>query len=170
MSRAPCPFCSTGLLVPIVWGLPEPADMEAADRGEIHIGGSLMPEQPAHARCGDCGAEVVDGELRVLELVPVPSPAARTLEILRFALTYDGYGRHGGVQEVREYALPVLSDLEAGRRPDAELDRLRAALFFLQRQTHHWGELPIEQERWMRALVIAIGQLAPSVPKDEPTT
>lgn len=40
---------------------------------------------------------------------------------------------------------------------DASQESQRAALFFLQRQTHHWGEVPADSEAQMRALVAAIG-------------
>jgi hypothetical protein len=56
----------------------------------------------------------------------------------------------------------LLQELESGQViPDwAGLDLLRGSLFFIQRQTHHWGDVPPAQERDLRRLVGAIGRHA----------
>ncbi len=42
--NAPCPKCHAEA-VPIMWGMPfNPRDLEAAERGEIHLGGCLVFE------------------------------------------------------------------------------------------------------------------------------
>lgn len=90
---------------------------------------------------------------------PIPSPDARLPDLLRFALTYDGYARlGGGPTEVADATEVVRHHLaEHGVVPaDTSEESLRAALFFLQRQTHHWGIVPAEYESQMRTLVAAI--------------
>lgn len=92
-----------------------------------------------------------------------PSPDADLGEILRFALTYDGYWRLStGPEHLRPVIGPVLDSMDAGKGiPEwAGLDLLRGTLFFIQRMTHHWGDVPPEQETQMRSLVDAIGRLA----------
>jgi hypothetical protein len=46
-----CPTCS-GPPIPIVYGFPSPAQLEAADRGEIHLGG--YERQAADRWCPAC--------------------------------------------------------------------------------------------------------------------
>ena len=46
-------------MLPIVFGFPLPETFEAAERGEIALGGCLMSgEDPTH-RCSACGEDVV---------------------------------------------------------------------------------------------------------------
>ncbi len=89
----------------------------------------------------------------------IPSPEAPLPDILQFAITYDGYARmDGGPLDVAEATDGVRRHLaEHGDVPiGASEESLRAALFFLQRQTHHWGDVPAEYENQMRTLVAAI--------------
>ena len=89
----------------------------------------------------------------------IPSRDAPLYAILEFAITFDGYARLGGgpvevassTEDLRQY-LAQHGDVPA----EATEDELRAALFFLQRQTHHWGDVPAEYEDQMRTLVAAI--------------
>lgn len=84
-------------------------------------------------------------------------------EVLRFAVTYNGYARLArDVGRLHDVVEPVLESLrERGAVPEwAGLDLLRGALFFLQRQTHHWGDVPPEEEAYMRTLVAAIAVVA----------
>jgi uracil-DNA glycosylase len=96
-----------------------------------------------------------------------PEPNADLEQILRFALTYNGYRRlardpnllHGVIR-------PVLDAVDSGRGvPEwAGLDLLRGTLFHLQRSTHHVGYVSPDEERQMRALAAAIGRLARNSP------
>ncbi len=86
-------------------------------------------------------------------------------EILVFALTYNGYKRLGaGPEHLSPVVRPVLNYLESHGTPPpwAGLDLLRGTLFYIQRRTHHWGDVPPGQERHMRALVSSIRERAGS--------
>ncbi len=55
--QATCPTCGPGtFVVPIIYGGPAPGDAEAVARGEIELGGCVLPEGkvPTH-RCKACG-------------------------------------------------------------------------------------------------------------------
>jgi len=60
LTEARCPRCGVAsTLVPIVFGFPSPQTFEAADRGEIAIGGCLVTiEDPTH-RCSACAQDVI---------------------------------------------------------------------------------------------------------------
>lgn len=45
-----CPKCGERDTVPILWGDPTEEAVQAAERGEVHIGGCLMEEQDMHCR------------------------------------------------------------------------------------------------------------------------
>jgi hypothetical protein len=95
--------------------------------------------------------------------VSCPPADAPLQDLLDFALSYDGYQRLGAdPAALRRVVEPILQGLETRETlPDwAGLDLLRGTLFFIQRQTHHWGDVPPEQERHMRCLVAAIGRHA----------
>jgi hypothetical protein len=95
--------------------------------------------------------------------VSCPRADAPLQDLLDFALSYDGYQRLGADPAVlRRIVEPLLQELETGETvPEwAGLDLLRGTLFFVQRQTHHWGDVPPEQERHMRLLVAAIDRQA----------
>jgi hypothetical protein len=105
------------------------------------------------------------------DTVSCPHADAPLQDLLEFALSYDGYQRLAADAEALSRVVePVLRELETGDTlPDwVGLDLLRGTLFFIQRQTHHWGDVPPEQERHMRRLVAAIGQhpLARELPTD----
>lgn len=48
-----CPACG-GRLVPILYGLPTPEAGEAADRGEIELGGCLVTDDDPRLACRSC--------------------------------------------------------------------------------------------------------------------
>ena len=48
-----CPACG-GKLVPILYGLPTAEAGEAAERGEIALGGCLMSGDDPHLQCAAC--------------------------------------------------------------------------------------------------------------------
>ncbi len=91
-----------------------------------------------------------------------PSADAPLHDLLEFGLSYNGYERLAGDPEaLRRIVDPVIRELDSsGTVPGwAGLDMLRGALFYLQRLTHHWGDVPADQERQMRVLVTAIRRL-----------
>ena len=95
----------------------------------------------------------------MLDLVDCPGDDISLPELLQFALTYNGYQRLGDhPTHLHRVVRPVLAAIEKGERPPtwAGLDLLRGALFYIQRMTHHWGDVPPEQEAQMRALLRAI--------------
>lgn len=52
---ASCPRCGSTDTIPIAYGLPGPELMEAAERGEVAIGGCIVSgSQPTH-ECRGCG-------------------------------------------------------------------------------------------------------------------
>jgi hypothetical protein len=50
-----CPRCKTDRAIRIVYGEPAPDVFEAADRGEIEIGGCVVTEDSPARRCKACG-------------------------------------------------------------------------------------------------------------------
>jgi len=66
-STSPCPYCAQDMR-PILWGLPgmdDPA-IPAAERGEVFLGGCIVPEGPIPQwHCPGCGRDV-----RVAEVSP----------------------------------------------------------------------------------------------------
>jgi hypothetical protein len=81
--------------------------------------------------------------------------------IWAFALTYDGYRRHGGFAGAADIANEALAAWrEDGALPD-DLTSARAALFFEQRRWRHFGDSPDpESLEYLRALVARIGELS----------
>jgi hypothetical protein len=54
-SKAPtCPECQTDDTVPIVYGMPSPEVFEAAERGELAIGGCAVEPDNPHWFCRAC--------------------------------------------------------------------------------------------------------------------
>lgn len=54
----PCPHCG-GTLVPLAWGMPDSELFEAAERGEMAIGGCIVPDDPWPGwRCRDCARDI----------------------------------------------------------------------------------------------------------------
>ena len=65
-----CPSCGQEDSIPLVWGLPGPADFELAERGLSALGGCVVtPDEPMLV-CRACGAhwgsngDDEDGDLR----------------------------------------------------------------------------------------------------------
>lgn len=58
-ARAICPMCGKFTSVPIVYGMPGPADLASAERGEIALGGSVLDDDMPQWRCtsSDCNCE-----------------------------------------------------------------------------------------------------------------
>jgi hypothetical protein len=67
----------------------------------------------------------------------VPGPDASGSEISVFALTYNGYSRHGGMSGIGERMNRLAADFEQRGQLSDDLSELRTALFFEQRRAHH---------------------------------
>jgi hypothetical protein len=55
MAKRPktCPACGSRI-IPVVYGMPDIGLVEAADRGEVEIGGCIVnPEMPTHVCTGE---------------------------------------------------------------------------------------------------------------------
>ena len=57
-----CPHCGSARVIPIVYGLPGPELFQAAERGEVALGGCLVDDRNPMWHCNGCG---VDGGRRV---------------------------------------------------------------------------------------------------------
>ena len=51
-----CPGCS-GASIPIFYGLPAYELFEAAERGEVALGGCEITDEPARRQCVGCGLQ-----------------------------------------------------------------------------------------------------------------
>ena len=57
-STRPCPHCA-GEMRPIAWGYPDQELFEAGDRGQVFIGGCVIPDGPVPQwHCFSCGRDV----------------------------------------------------------------------------------------------------------------
>ena len=52
----PCPRCGASAALRILYGYPTPEAFEAAERGELAIGGCMIGEESPDYECGACGA------------------------------------------------------------------------------------------------------------------
>ncbi|MFN8027711.1 MAG: hypothetical protein U0W40_15520 [Acidimicrobiia bacterium] len=86
----------------------------------------------------------------------VPAADATIDELSFFALRYDGYGLHGGVSGVADIGERVEQQWRDGSLP-ADLDELRAALFFVQRAAHWNGNFDLS---FARALIEQIREVS----------
>jgi DNA-directed RNA polymerase subunit RPC12/RpoP len=59
MKRTPraCPRCGSRDVIPILYGYPLPETMEAAERGEIELGGCCVTGNDPTLKCRACGEE-----------------------------------------------------------------------------------------------------------------
>jgi hypothetical protein len=71
MKKKPtCPSCAATDLVPIVYGYPDSELFEAADRGEVAIGGCVVYGNDPKWLCRVCGTRILaDGTAAVSEAV-----------------------------------------------------------------------------------------------------
>ena len=106
---AACPRChAAARMLPIVFGLPMPELVAAADRGEVALGGCLMTgEDPTH-RCAACGADVL--------LDPDPALACAACGRLLIDDPED--------DPVGESGLPLCGECNRARNFDADLEVL----------------------------------------------
>ena len=78
---------------------------------------------------------------------PIPSTGCNFDEILKFAITYNGYDRIAGSPEaLLDLYEPIRKEWkESGRLPDwAGLDLLRGLLFLMAREDHMAGPIFLE--------------------------
>lgn len=88
-----CPRCSAEVIIPVVWGMPAPDDLDRAERGEFALGGCCVPDDydtATYGACRDCGYQFA--------FVPLgnDSPIGRLLDEISWegnARTYRGGGR-----------------------------------------------------------------------------
>ena len=95
--------------------------------------------------------------------VVVPADSASLLNIWRFALSYRGYERHGGIDGTAEIAQEVRRRWSVDAALPDDLATARAALFFEQRSYRFSGDEPEpgdEDDVYIRALVRVIHQLS----------
>jgi hypothetical protein len=93
---------------------------------------------------------------------PVPGPDADSSLLGDFALSYDGYARHGGVAGLGALVGPLLQRWETTGELPADLDTLRALLFWCQRAHRHadGGWTLFGDDDFVRALVAAIAEVS----------
>lgn len=53
---AKCPKCGEAKTIPIVYGMPGPELFEAAERGEVVLGGCVLGDENPVWQCKACGA------------------------------------------------------------------------------------------------------------------
>ncbi|SMO88787.1 SIR2-like domain-containing protein [Geodermatophilus aquaeductus] len=93
--------------------------------------------------------------------VPVPPTTSDEGTIWTFALTYNGYRRHGGFGPTADLANAALASWEQDRRLPDDLASARAALFFEQRRWRHFGTDPRPHDlEYLRALLGRIATLS----------
>ena len=53
-----CPTCGSTEAIPIAYGYPSTEMAEAAERGEISLGGCVIGPESPELECASCGAEL----------------------------------------------------------------------------------------------------------------
>ena len=82
--------------------------------------------------------------------------------------SYCGYVKHGGIEPLMRFGDDALLVWNHAQRLPSSLDGLRAALFFESRKWHHFPDrLDADSERYLRALVAAIGEMSGGVVRDD---
>lgn len=72
---ATCPRCGTwARMLPIVFGFPTPETFQAAERGELAIGGCIVGGEDASHACSACGHDVIVDEDPPLECIACGRP------------------------------------------------------------------------------------------------
>jgi hypothetical protein len=80
------------------------------------------------------------GETPKIRVPPPETPWGQ--EAIEFALSYNGYDRHGGNQGAAAIANRLLASWRQSGALEADLPTLRCALFFEQRRSHHTDQAP----------------------------
>jgi 5-methylcytosine-specific restriction endonuclease McrA len=106
----------------------------------------------------------IDDGTADIHLVAVPDAGASWDDIQPFALTYDGYGRHGGFDGLQRIGTGAVEAWARECAPPATLEVARAALYYEQRRWRMQGDDPHEEEmQYIRALVLTISRLSDGV-------
>lgn len=100
--------------------------------------------------------------------IPVPGPEAPWSEVWRFALSWNGYIRHGAFEAVAEVAKAARDGWKESGVLSQNLPELRTALFFEQRAYRHSDQMlagPAQgsegpEEEYLRALLRRIADLS----------
>jgi hypothetical protein len=156
--------------VRIAYGYPSPEMMDAAERGEIELGGCIIEEGAPGRRCRRCGQAPglemawtgIDGPRsgefafahRVLVPSGVPAPNATDPELLEFALSFDGYEAFGS-DELFALSRKARTAYEKRGTVPANIAVLRGCLFFEQRIAR--ANNATLRTPYVRALLEAIG-------------
>jgi hypothetical protein len=111
------------------------------------------------------------GDAARIEVPAADAPVFR--DINGFALTYNGYDRHGGFDEVASIGNGMRAQWSQNVELSDDLGELRCSLFFEQRRYRHRDCAPEGAELdYIRALVEAIrdatGGSVPGHPDDAP--
>jgi DNA-directed RNA polymerase subunit RPC12/RpoP len=56
-----CPSCGARNAVRILYGLPDPEGVRAAEAGQVHLGGCVLTVDSPDAHCRDCGHDWPSG-------------------------------------------------------------------------------------------------------------
>lgn len=147
-----CERCGFSRWIPILYGMPGHEMMDAAERGEIELGGCVIESDAPDRRCRVCGQAPgqpsewtgLDGPRhgefgdhhRILVTSEVPDPDAPEPVLLHFALTFDGYDAMGA-ENLATTARRTRRRFEKGSTLPSNLVVLRSTLFFEQRSAHH---------------------------------
>lgn len=124
----------------------------SARRGET---GPRLPEGPPPGALAET-VSTSAGEPRAPK-IPVPAPDTPwSNEVIGFALSYNGYDRHG-TDVAGRLGNGLLAHWRVNRTLDADLPTLRCALFFEQRRGH-WLDRPPDPD-YLRALLTEIQRL-----------
>jgi hypothetical protein len=96
--------------------------------------------------------------------IPVPSESATQLELVEFALTFNGYTRNsGGSSKIAPMANKIQTEFKKSHTFPDDLDQLRTALFWEQRSLRNNEEFSrnawTNAEPYWRALVSKIRDL-----------
>jgi hypothetical protein len=73
--------------------------------------------------------------------VPLPTTPWSD-EVIKFALSYNGYSRHGGTPDAGEIANDLAASWSRTAKLATDLPAQRCALFFEQRRAHHTDHAP----------------------------
>ncbi len=82
-------------------------------------------------------------------------------DLWEFALTYDGYGRHGSFEDAADVANATRMAWEQQGVLPNDLDEVRCSLFFEQRRWRQFGDTPDgRDEEYIRLLLAAVAELS----------
>lgn len=147
-----CVRCGFARWIPILYGYPAGEAFEAAERGELEIGGCAVREG-WNRRCRVC--RLIEGEPPDWDAMDGPTDGEfrefhrplsadlldelnKTVRVEELALSFDGYAALGDeIYPVVAAAAKAFS--RTGRLP-TNLVILRTCLFFEQRGAHHRGD------------------------------